>query len=95
MTRAAAGRNDLAHGDEEFVLQDTRVHYGNCMVFWAKNSSGYTSNIEDAKVFTRANAFKQHACRDTDRPWPLAYITTKAKPRVDFQDCEYSKAINP
>lgn len=69
--------------EEMYFIQDTRTMVGNCMLFWAKESKGYTTNIDEAGLYTLEEAISK---RNTDRPWPASLIRKLAKPRVDFQD---------
>jgi hypothetical protein len=70
---------------DEWYLQDTRSYVGNDVVFWAKDGRGYTTDVSKAHVYTRDAAFRQAAARDTDLPWPKAYIDGKTRPAVDMQ----------
>lgn len=79
---------------DEWLLQDTRSHVGNDMVFWS-SGGGYTTNINEAKRFTKEAAYGQHRCRETDLPWPLYYIAEKARPAVDFQYVNHAEATTP
>lgn len=76
-----------------FYIQDSRQMVGNCMLFWRPNRSGYTTDIDEAGVYTREEAYSQHKSRDTDVPWTVAYIRSHAKPRVDFQYVNKANAI--
>lgn len=69
---------------DQFYLQDSRQIVGNDMMWWALGG-GYTSDVSKAEVFTRDEAQRQHNRRETDVPWPKAYIDAKTRPVVDFQ----------
>lgn len=73
-----------------YFLQDTRSVVGNCMVFWAKDCCGYTTNLEDAHLFTLDEAIGH---RSTDRPWPAEQMWKLSKPRVDVQDLPRKKVF--
>jgi hypothetical protein len=75
-----------------YFLQDTRSLVGNSMSFWALGG-GYTCDFTRAERFTRQKAFRQHASRATDQPWPAAYIEGHDAHHVDFQRCERKAAI--
>lgn len=62
-------------------------------MWWAKDGRGYTTDVSLAHVFTKAGAFGQHNCRETDRPWPKDYIDGKTRPVVDHQYIDYSIAM--
>jgi len=51
-----------------YVLQDSREHPDNQMLFWAKNAQGYTTNIDKAHRFTQREAEAQQKTRETDIP---------------------------
>jgi len=71
----------------EFVLQDNRSYTGDRLMFWAQGG-GYTSNLDLAERYTQEKALAQNQCRETDIPWPLAYLTDRAELAVD---CQYLK----
>lgn len=77
----------------EWYLQDRRSYVGNDMVFWAKGKSGYTTNVHEAHIFTEEEAFSQHRTRNSDVPWPKAYIDSKTRPAVDFQYAKHEDAL--
>jgi len=68
---------------DRYFLQDTRTIIGNCMVFWAKDAQGYTTDIDAAHLFTLEEALSK---RSTDRPWPECVIRSIAKLRADIQN---------
>lgn len=74
-------------------IQDSRSYVGNCMLFWGPNRSGYTTDIDEAGVYTLEEATRQHRERETDIQWSVAYIRSKAKSRVDFQYVAQADAV--
>ncbi|MBB4866890.1 hypothetical protein HNP46_005797 [Pseudomonas nitritireducens] len=76
---------------QQFVLQDSRSLLGSRVYFWA--DSGYTTDITQARLFTKESAVSQHECRETDVPWPLDYLTPHAKPAVDHQYLSDEEAL--
>jgi len=68
-----------------YYLRDDRQVVGNCLLWWRKGRAGYTCNLDDAHVFTKEEAFAQHECRETDRPYPVDYINSIAYRHVDHQ----------
>lgn len=74
-----------------FYLQDSRNNVGSRAMFW-KDGGGYTSNLGEAEQFTRAEAFKQYECRETDLPWPVDYVRALAEVGVDHQFLSRSDA---
>ena len=77
-----------------FYLQDTRGSgcVGNDLLFW-KLGGGYTTDISKAEMFTKQSAFGQHACRDTDLPWPKEYLDRYTRLVVDIQNVSYDEAM--
>lgn len=70
-----------------FYLQDSRSNVGTGAMWWAL-AGGYTSNLDKAEQFTRDSAVRQYECRETDLPWPKAYIDERHNVGVD---CQYVK----
>ena len=68
-----------------YYLQDSRQYVGNSMLWWRAGGAGYTTNLEEAGVFTQDQAFRQHRVRDTDRPWSKSYVDGHANRHVDHQ----------
>lgn len=50
-----------------YYLQDRRQIVGNCVLWWAKDRNGYTTELDKAHVFTAAEISKFR--RDTDIPY--------------------------
>lgn len=91
--RAALTAQQLPPSLDKYYLQDSRSYVGNSMVWWGKGKSGYFCGLEDAHVFTKADAFSQHRIRDTDILWPKQYIDSLASHHVDIQRVNHSAAI--
>ena len=70
---------------EKYYLQDSRTYIGNDVVWWAKDSKGYTTDLSKAAVYTKEAAEVQHRMRETDIPWLKDYIDQKVRPTVDMQ----------
>lgn len=69
---------------------------GNDLVFWKTGCSGYTSNLLEAHMFTKDEAFKQHKCRNTDIPIPVDMFITGRKVTVspeNMPEAERAKFI--
>uniref|UniRef100_A0AAU6W2Q5 Uncharacterized protein n=1 Tax=Pseudomonas phage Touem01 TaxID=3138548 RepID=A0AAU6W2Q5_9VIRU len=66
----------------QFYLQDSRSHVGDGLTFWAKEGKGYTTNLDNAELFTAEQATRH---RDSDIPWPQDYIDARAHYGVDHQ----------
>ena len=67
----------------EFYVQDKRQYVGNCILWWRENGNGYTTNIDEAGVFTEKNLPIK---RETDVAWPKDYIDEHLRQTVDVQD---------
>lgn len=74
-----------------FFLQDSRSNVGSRAMFW-REGGGYTSNLNEAEQFNRELAVKQYECRETDLPWPVEYVRTRAEVGVDCQYLTKSEA---
>ena len=70
--------------DDQFYLQDSCNNTGDGLMFWAQGG-GYTTNLDRAEIRTQASAVGQHQCRETNVPWPKAYIDARAHSGVDCQ----------
>ncbi len=79
--------------NDEFYLQDSRDYVGNDMLFWAKNGQGYTTDLRNAHVYTREQAQAKHDSRETDIPWPKAYIDAKVRSACDMQYVDRIEAL--
>jgi hypothetical protein len=76
-----------------YYLQDKRSYVGNDILWWGKNGCGYTTDLRNAKVYTKEDALKQHMSRETDIPWPKAYIDARTRPAVDMQYIKRDDAL--
>jgi hypothetical protein len=82
--------------DGMYFLQDKRSYVGNCVVWWAKDNKGYTTQIEQAHRYTKEQAFAQHKGRASDIPWPCSVVLPHAKPTIDMQDLhktDYARTV--
>ena len=78
-----------------FYVQDRRQYVGNDVLWWARNNGGYTTNLDDAEVYTKEEALKVCENRETDVMWPFDFVNSIARRAVDMQKLDYSKSINP
>lgn len=78
---------------DQFYLQDSRSFVGNDMVFWVKDGNGYTTDVSKAHVYSRNEALDMHQARNSDIPWPKAYIDAATRPAVDFQYTDIACAL--
>lgn len=74
----------------KFYLQDNRTYNGNYMMWWAKGRQGYTSDLQNAHIFT-ADELAEMSLRETDIIWDCEYINTKIKHCIDYQDCNHKE----
>lgn len=80
--------------DELYYLQDSRQIVGNCFLWWAKGGNGYTSDIDHAATFSKEEALRQNALRETDIPWPQSYVEKTASRTVDSQRVDHQRAVS-
>ena len=71
---------------EQYYLQESETIVGNCMLFWRKDRKGYTTNLDEAHIFTREEAQAQQRCRETDIPWPKKMLDKVAQRTVTQED---------
>jgi len=69
-------------GKKLYYVQDKRQIVGNSMLWWAKDSRGYTCDIRKAHVFSESEIKN---FRDTDIPWPKDFIDGRLQHHVDCQ----------
>src|SRR5690348_7926541 len=77
--------DQLNTSEKLYYLQDKRQYVGNCMLWWRKGGAGYCCDLHEAGVFTKEEAYRQHAVRETDIPWPKEYIDRRSALYVDHQ----------
>lgn len=70
-TRTVDALGNQCVADKEYYLQDARSVVGNCILWWGKESKGYTCDLKDAGRYKGALAFGH--C-DTDIPWPCNVV---------------------
>ena len=84
--KARAEKMALLSDDDMYYVQDARTYTGNSVVWWAQDSNGYTSNIDLAHKFTKAEIVKDFSKgRDTDIIWPASHVEKNIKRHVDVQ----------
>ncbi|WP_337882256.1 hypothetical protein [Chromobacterium haemolyticum] len=76
----------------EFYLQDSRGLIGDNLQFWGAGGNGYCTDLSKLQVYTRDQALAQHRRRETDIPWPRAYIDARAHCGVDIQYVDSDEA---
>lgn len=63
------------------------------MLFWALDGNGYTTDLRKAQLYTPEQAQAMHNSRETDIPWPKAYIDAKTRPACDMQYVKRAEAL--
>lgn len=69
----------------KYYIQDTRSYVGNAVVWWRHQGKGYTTNIDEAGLFTRQRAARIQANRATDKAWPEEAVQSAIRRYVDAQ----------
>ena len=54
----------------KYYIQDSRQYVGNCLLWWCPNHGGYTTQIDEAGLYTEEEMNKICSNRDTDIAWP-------------------------
>ncbi|CAE6821661.1 hypothetical protein R70006_06230 [Paraburkholderia domus] len=94
VSRAAHCIEQAITVSELFYLQDSRSYVGNDVLWWAqKGHGGYTTDLRNARLFTREEAQAQHNARESDIPWPKEYIDARTRPAVDMQYINHTEAL--
>lgn len=80
----------------EFYLQDSRDHayVGDGLSFHAIDRKGYVTDLSKAMVITREDGIDTNQRRETDIPWPKAYVDARARVGVDCQYVTLSEALD-
>jgi len=67
---------------EGYYLQDTRNIVGDCVLWWRKGMAGYTTDLNEAHLFSKAAAYQQHKNRSSDIPWRAMDVRGISRPMV-------------
>lgn len=65
----------------EYYVLDTSCIVGDCALWWRPRGRGYTTNLDEAGIYTGAEVAKLH--RATDVPFPYAVVQQRAIRHVD------------
>jgi hypothetical protein len=79
--------------NDEFYLQDSRQTVGNDLLWWCVDGAGYTTDLSRAWVISKEKAMSFNRSRETDIPWPKAYIDERTRPAVDCQNVSLKEAL--
>jgi hypothetical protein len=83
---------DAYSNAEQFYLQRSASSFiGNDIEFHAKK--GYTTNLNEAKIFTRAELFDGDVLRCGGIAWPKEYIDQKMRPAADTKLNKLEEAL--
>lgn len=76
-----------------YYLQDKSYFHGSYMNWWAKDSKGYTANLDNAHQFTADEIaeMQSRGMRPTDIPWLCSYIDDKSARCVSSVFCNYDE----
>ncbi len=61
----------VAKGEEWLV---STGYSGDSLLFWKHNDRGYTTNVKDAKRWTKEEAIAQANSRSDDTAWPMSAL---------------------
>lgn len=77
----------------KYYVQDKSYFHGSYMNWWAKDSKGYTANLDNAHQFTAEEIaeMKSRGMRPTDVPWLCSYIDDKSARCVSATFCNYDE----
>lgn len=68
-----------------YYLQ-VKGYSGNSLLWWRKGRHGYTTEVRNAEVFTKDDAFSQQKVRPTeDFPWRKDYIDAHVEHSVNSE----------
>lgn len=77
----------------KYYLQDKSYYHGSYMNWWAKDSKGYTANLDNAHQFTfeELEEMRTRGMRNTDVAWLCSYIDGKSARCVSATFCNYDE----
>lgn len=79
---------------DQYYIQNGYV--GNAVLWWAKNSEGYTTDIKKAGKYSKQQAMNICVTRANDRAWPCEYIDNNEKAKklvIDSQYLDHSQLL--
>ncbi len=85
------GPKGFSKAEPLFYIQATRSHVGNSVLWWCPNGEGYTTHIDKAGKYTKAQA-RKWTQRPTDRLWPVSHVDRHWSHHVDMQHLDYKRA---
>ncbi len=66
-----------------FYIQDARQYVGNSVLWWRHEGQGYTTDMDQAGLFTEERV--RALPRKTDVPWPKEVVNAIVSRHVDMQ----------
>ena len=75
--------------DEMYYVQDSRSYCGNSVFWWAKESRGYTTELNNAEKYTKDEIVKRFLNgRDSDVIWKASHVEKHIRTHIDAQYLE-------
>ena len=74
--------------EKKYYIQNGWV--GNAILWWAKDSKGYTTEIDKAGIFNKEEA-KLIIKRPEDKAWECSHVDNCKEARKTIIDCQYLK----
>ena len=72
--------------EQDLYYLQTKGYSGDSYLWWRLGKHGYTADIKQAHVFTKAEAFAQHECRPhQDIPWRKDFIDANVQFHVSSE----------
>lgn len=85
MTEGFGYSPSLEESIEKFYIRDTRQCVGNCLLWWRKGGSGYTTDLDEAGQYSKEEAEKICKNRSTDIMYPVGVMIKISERHVDHQ----------
>lgn len=81
---------------ERYLVQDLQQIVGNCAMWWRPHRQGYTANLNDAGVYSKAQALGIEAeAPRRARAWPLHEVMELSECHCDVQKLPARDAGDP
>jgi len=69
----------VAGNEQLYYIQDSRQMVGNCILWWCPDSKGYTTQIDEAGLYTKKEV---EGMRSTDVGWPKEFVDAHVSKHV-------------
>ena len=70
-----------------YIQNKERGYVGNCILWWRKKDSGYSTKLSQAKKFSKKEAKEICGNNKGFVMWKCKYTEDRAELTVDMQDC--------